>query len=289
MSRIAQAFSRLGQAGRPALVTYVTAGHPTPELSASILRALGRAGADIIEVGVPFSDPLADGPVIQRSCERALANGTTLSRVLDLIGRVRADVAAPLVVFSYANPIYRMGLEQFADRAAAAGVDGVLALDVPAEEAEELRQVLRHRGIDLIFLVSPTTTDERIVLAGRTGSGFVYAIARLGVTGAHTELAAGIDTLVARIKQLCPLPVAVGFGISTPDHVRTVGACADGVVVGSALVSTIEDAADDPNLLARVESYVASLRAATEPGDRPMATPPAVSIRPDVFRVGQEG
>jgi tryptophan synthase alpha chain len=189
--RIAETFARLAGERRAGLVTYTTAGDPDLARSADILKALDRAGADVLEVGVPFSDPLADGPVIQRATERALASGTTLNGVLDLVQSVRSDIKAPIVLFSYANPLLRMGLEPFARRAAAAGVDGVLALDLPIEEADAFRSVLVLAGIDMIFLLSPTTTDERMAKAGTLGRGFLYGISRLGVTGARDQLASG--------------------------------------------------------------------------------------------------
>ena len=180
MSRLAEAFARAKASGQPGLVTYVTAGDPTLARTAGVLRALDRAGATVIEVGVPFSDPLADGPVIQRATERALASGTTLDGVLDLLASIRADISAGLVIFSYANPILRLGAETFADRAKAAGVDGVLVLDLPLEEAGEFKALLAARGIDTILLLSPTTSDERLRKAASVGSGFLYAISRLG-------------------------------------------------------------------------------------------------------------
>jgi tryptophan synthase alpha chain len=256
MSRLQHTFERLAADHRAGLITYVTGGDPDLARSARIIAALDRAGADIIEVGVPFSDPLADGPVIQRASERALAAGSTLSSTLDLIGSLRDQVRAPMVLFSYANPIHRMGYDTFARRAADAGVDGVLTLDLPAEESADLRQVLRESGVDVIFLLSPTTTMARMELAGQLGSGFLYAISRLGVTGARSSVAAGVEQLVARIRQAASLPVAVGFGISRPDQVREVGQWADAVVVGSALVQVIADSRDAPDLDERVEAYV---------------------------------
>ena len=184
MSRLADTFSRIKAEGQgPGLVTYVTAGDPDLHRTGGILRALDRSGADVLEVGVPFSDPLADGPVIQRATERALVSGTTLQGVLGLIGGLRGELRAPIVIFSYANPILRLGAERFADQAREAGVDGVLVLDLPIEEADEFRSLLASRGIDTILLLSPTTTDERLRRAARLGSGFLYAISRLGVTG----------------------------------------------------------------------------------------------------------
>jgi tryptophan synthase alpha chain len=229
--------------GHPKLVAYVTAGDPDLARSRDVLVALGRAGADVIEVGVPFSDPIADGPVIQRASERALAAGGTLAATLDLVRDVRAQVPSPIVLFTYVNPVLRMGLETFVARAADAGVDGVLMLDLPIEEAEDVRRALDVRGIDLIFLVSPTTTDARLAEAARLGRGFLYAISRLGVTGARDAVASSAEPLVARIRKASTLPVALGFGISRPEHVREVLRYADAAVVGSALVQTIGDAA----------------------------------------------
>ncbi|OFW30843.1 MAG: tryptophan synthase subunit alpha [Acidobacteria bacterium RIFCSPLOWO2_02_FULL_65_29] len=257
---IADTFARLRRDGRSGLITYVTAGDPDLARSAEILQALDRAGADVLEVGVPFSDPLADGPVIQRATERALAAGGSLRATLALVGRVRRDVAAPIVVFSYANPLMRMGLETFTKEAAGVGVDGVLALDLPIEEAGELRAVLASQGLDTIFLLSPTTTEARIRKAAELGRGFLYGISRLGVTGARDRVASGAEALVRRIRRHTELPVAVGFGISRPEHVAEVGAYADAAVVGSALVSLIAEAAASPALVGRVEEYIRSLK-----------------------------
>jgi tryptophan synthase alpha chain len=262
MPSIAETFARLKREGRPGLVTYVTAGDPDLARSAEILKALDRAGADVLEVGVPFSDPLADGPVIQRATERALAAGGSLRASLSLVRNIRQDVAAPIVLFSYANPLMRMGVEPFAREAASAGVQGVLALDLPIEEAEDFDRVLASAGLDTIFLLSPTTTDERIRKAARLGRGFLYGISRLGVTGARDRVADGAEALVRRIRSHTSLPIALGFGISRPEHVAEVGTYADAAVVGSALVSLIADAASSPDLVRRVEEYIRSLRSA---------------------------
>ncbi len=259
-SRIGDVFARLRTDRRSGLVTYVTGGDPDLARSADILLALDRAGADIVEVGVPFSDPLADGPVIQRASERALAAGATLSSTLDLIEGVRANIQAAVVLFSYANPILRMGAEVFAARAVSAGVDGVLVLDLPIEEAGAFRRTLVDAGIDPIFLLSPTTTDARIQQAAELGRGFLYGISRLGVTGARSELAAGARTLVERIRAVTPLPIAVGFGLSRFEHVQQIGEWADAAVVGSALVDVIAREADSPDLLVSVERFVAGLK-----------------------------
>jgi tryptophan synthase alpha chain len=260
VGRIAETFARLKAAHAPGLVTYVTAGDPDLPRTEGILRALDRAGADVLEVGVPFSDPLADGPVIQRATERALASGAALSGVLDLVGRVRSDLRAPVVIFSYANPILRLGAERFADRAREAGVDGVLVLDLPIEEADDFRAMLGTRGIDTILLLSPTTSDERLRKAASLGSGFLYAISRLGVTGARDVLATGAEEMVRRIRQVTDLPIALGFGISRPEHVRDVGRWADAAVVGSALVNVVAEASASSDLERRVEEYVRWLK-----------------------------
>jgi tryptophan synthase alpha chain len=260
MSRLAETFARIRARGTPGLVTYITAGDPTLAKTRGVLSALDRAGADVLEIGVPFSDPLADGPVIQRATERALASGTTLSGVLDLVGEARGAITAPMVIFSYANPILRLGAERFADRALEAGVDGVLVLDLPIEEAGDFRNMLVARGIDTILLLSPTTTDDRLRKAAALGSGFLYAISRLGVTGARDHVAEGARDMVERIRRVSALPVALGFGISTPEHVREVGQWADAAVVGSALVSVMAEAGAGNDLNRRVEEYVRWLK-----------------------------
>ena len=268
-SRIASAFDTLRAEQRTGLITYTTAGDPDLPRSADILRALDRAGADVLEVGVPFSDPLADGPAIQRATERALAAGSNLDAALQVVAGVREHVRAPIVLFSYANPLLRGGVEAFAAKAADAGVDGVLVLDLPIEEAGEFREVLAAAGLDTIFLLSPTTTDARIRRAAELGRGFLYGISRLGVTGARDRVASGAETMVRRIRRYTDLPIALGFGISRPDHVAEVGAYADAAVVGSALVSLIADASHSSDLIPRVESYVRELRSgAVAPGAR---------------------
>jgi tryptophan synthase alpha chain len=260
MSRLADTFERVRVQPEPGLVTYVTAGDPDLPRTEGVLKALDRAGADVLEVGVPFSDPLADGPEIQRATERALAAKTTLKGVLDLVGRMREELRPPVVLFSYANPILRMGAERFADRAREAGVDGVLVLDLPIEEADDFRAMLEKRGIDTILLLSPTTSDDRLKKAAALGSGFLYAISRLGVTGARDRLADGAKEMVQRIRAVSDLPVALGFGISKPEHVREVGQWADAAVVGSALVHVIAEAGASNDLETRIEEYVRWLK-----------------------------
>lgn len=242
MSRLQDTFARLRATHATGLVTYLTAGDPDIETTGEILKSIDVAGADVIEVGVPFSDPLADGPVIQRASERALQAGASLGRTLSLLSYVRAGITAPIVLFTYANPVLRMGEDAFVDQAARAGVDGVLLLDLPIEEAGPMQARLGAAGIDLVCLLSPTSTDERIDAAGRFGSGFLYAISRLGVTGARDTVASSGEQLVERIRARTDLPVALGFGLSRPEHVREACRYADAAVVGSALVEAIAGA-----------------------------------------------
>ena len=260
MSRLGKTFDRLWSESRTGLVTYVTAGDPDEARSEVILRSLDRSGADVLEVGIPFSDPLADGPAIQRATERALEGGTTLRSSLALIGRVRADVVAPVVVFTYANPLLAMGMADFMARASDVGVDGLLVLDLPIEEAAELRGAAMQAHIDPIFLLSPTTTERRIRIAAELGSGFLYAISRLGVTGERDTIAEGARHMVDRIRQVTEMPIALGFGISHPDHVAEVGQWADAAVVGSGLVNTIAKASQGENVADEVSAYVRWLK-----------------------------
>ena len=262
-NRLADTFARIRAEKRPGLVTYTTAGDPDLPRSAEILKALDRAGADVLEVGVPFSDPLADGPVIQRATERAIAAGGSLRASLAMIAKVRPQIKAPVVIFSYANPMLRLGLDAFARQAADAGVDGVLALDLPIEEAGGFRETLESAGVDTIFLLSPTTTDARIRTAAALGRGFLYGISRLGVTGARAEVAAGAQAMVGRIRAHTAMPIALGFGISSPEQVAEVCAYADAAVVGSALVSVIAEAGRSTDLIERVEHYVRWLKSAS--------------------------
>ena len=260
MSRIDERFTQLRSAAKTGLVTYVTAGDPDLTRSAEIIRRLDQAGADVLEIGVPFSDPLADGPVIQRATERALAAGVTLKGVLSMLKTLRPSISAPIVIFSYANPILRMGLETFVNEARAAGVDGVLTLDMPPEEGETFRAAFDRAGIDTIFLLSPTTTVERIRRASELGSGFLYGISRLGVTGVRDSVDESARELAQRVKSETRLPLALGFGISRPEHVRAIGQWADAAVVGSALVNVIAEHGQSAGLLAEVERYVRWLR-----------------------------
>jgi tryptophan synthase alpha chain len=259
MTRLESAFSTAGANGHR-LVTYTTAGDPDLERSAAILQALPAAGADVLEVGVPFSDPLADGPVIQRASERALRCGTNLSRVLAMIERHRSSIDAPIVLFTYVNPVARLGYEEFAARAAGAGVDGVLVLDLPVEEAVTLTRALGARSIAQIFLVSPTTPPARVRQVASLGSGFIYAISRLGVTGVRDALSAESHDVVGAVRSECRLPVALGFGISTPGQVAAACAIADAAVVGSAIVKVVGESGTAPDLVERVTAHVRWLK-----------------------------
>lgn len=259
-TRLEQAFARMKQEQRTGLVAFVSGGDPTLERSGEVIRAVDQGGADVIEIGVPFSDPLADGPEIQRSSERALRSGTTLRGVLDLVGDLRKDVAAPLVLFSYANPVVRFGVEAFAARAASVGVDGVLLLDLPLEEAGPTRDVLVAHGLAPIFLLSPTTTAERVKRANDLGRGFLYAISRLGVTGVREQVAEDARGLVERIREQATLPIALGFGLSRPEHISAVGRYADAAVVGSALVAQVARHGQSPHLADEVRGFVRWLR-----------------------------
>ena len=239
--RIAQRFAELRRADRRAFVAYVTAGHPDVESSVALLQGLQEIGADVIELGVPFSDPVADGPVIQRASERALKNGVALSDVLKVASEIRRESDAGLIVFSYLNPILRMGLEKFAAKAAEAGVDGALITDLPIEEADEYLRHMRKRNLATVFLAAPTSTDARLKRIAELSTGFVYAVSRTGITGARKELTEDAEKLVQRLRKFTKLPIAVGFGISAPEQFAAVGKFAGAAVVGSAIVQTIED------------------------------------------------
>jgi tryptophan synthase alpha chain len=264
--RIAKRFRELSEAGELGLVAYITAGDPSLDASEKIVLAAAEAGADIIELGVPFSDPLADGPTIQRASERALRAGTTLAGVIDLVRRLRKHTEVPLVLFSYFNPILQMGIEKFADAASAAGADGVLATDLTPEESADYREVLRSCGLDTIFLAAPTSTDARLAKIAGVSSGFLYLISRTGVTGARESLPEELPGLVRRIRKFTTLPIAVGFGISLPTHVTVLGGIADAAVVGSAIVAEIEKATSAQSAAKAVGDLVGSLKRAARQG-----------------------
>jgi tryptophan synthase alpha chain len=259
--RIASVFEAAREAGRPALIPYVTAGDPDLPATHGILAALARGGADLIEIGVPFSDPIADGPVNQRSAERALRNGVSLRDVLDLAAALPRDDRPPIVLFTYYNPIHRMGAGSFARAAGEAGVDGVLVTDLPPEEATELAAALRAVGVDLIFLVAPTSSKDRVERICREGRGFIYFVSRTGVTGVREDLPEDLPEQVRAVRDACRgrLPIAVGFGIGTRRQVEAIARFADGVVVGSALVRLIEELGAAPDRDARIEAFCRDL------------------------------
>lgn len=259
MSRISNAFKKAKQEERAAFIPYVTAGDPTLERTVEIALALERAGADVLELGVPFSDPMADGPTNQRAAERALAAGTTLQRVLEVVLEIRARSQLAIVLFTYSNPVVRFGIERFAEQAVASGVDGVLFTDVPAEEMKWFRPALKSAHLDPIMLVTPTSDRGRMKAAAKKGGGFLYLVSRTGVTGAKQDLDRELAANVEIARKASRLPVAVGFGISTPGQVADVAAIADGVVVGSAIVNQIADEGDTDHVAARVESFAAPL------------------------------
>lgn len=264
--RVATRFRELSRRGELGLVAYITAGDPSLAASEKIVLAAADAGADVVELGVPFSDPVADGPTIQRASERALRGGTTLAGVLDLVRRLRARTQVPLVLFSYFNPILQMGIETFADAAASAGADGVLTTDLTPEESAEYRVALRSRGLDTIFLAAPTSTDARLKLIASVSSGFLYVISRTGVTGARESLPEELPGLVRRVRRFTALPIAVGFGISLPTHVTVLGGIADAAVVGSAIVSEIEKAGPADAAVRAIGDLVGRLKHAARAG-----------------------
>jgi len=264
MSRIAATFERLKREERKALIPFVTAGDPDPASAVPLMHALVAGGADVIELGVPFSDPMADGPVIQRSSERALKHGVSLRDVIGYVAEFRkTDTATPVVLFGYANPIEALGVERFADAAKNAGADGVLIVDYPPEEAGTIVGLLDARGLDMIFLLSPTTTDKRLSEVAALGRGYLYYVSLKGVTGAANIDLEDVTRQLARIRKFSKLPLGVGFGIRDPETARRVASVSDAVVIGSRLVQEIE-ASKPGNVNARVTAFMQSIRAAMD-------------------------
>lgn len=258
-SRIGEAFMRLKREGRRGFIPFITAGDPDLETTRALVSELARAGATAVELGVPFSDPVADGPTIQRSSERALRGGVSLNDVLSVVADARRETDVPVVLFGYFNPILNFGVERFAEEAARAGADAALVTDLVPEESADFNAALARRGLEQIFLVAPTTSDARLRSIAARASGFIYAVSRAGVTGARTDLSTEAARLVSRVREVSDLPVAVGFGISTPEHVSEVWTYADAAVVGSALVAEIEKHAGSADLVARVGEFARSL------------------------------
>jgi tryptophan synthase alpha chain len=258
-TRISNLFAESKHAGRKAFIPYITAGDPSPSHTAALVLALERGGAGLVELGVPFSDPIADGPVIQRASERALRAGVTVAGVLEIVREIRRESQIPLLLFSYLNPLLKYGFERLARDAAEAGVDGVLLTDVCVEEAEKPVRQLRAHGLDTVFLAAPTSTDRRLRLVAEHSSGFIYLVSRTGVTGEQQSLSTAAAPLTRRMRELTDLPLAIGFGISTPDQVAEVAKLADGVVVGSAIVKFIEAHAGSTRLAEELEAFTREL------------------------------
>ena len=259
MNRLRETFETLKKSGRGGFIPYITAGDPDLETTSALVVELARAGATVIELGVPFSDPVADGPVIQRASERALRQGVGVADVLETLAHARRQTDVPVVLFSYFNPLMQYGAERLAKDCAGLGVDGVLVTDMTPEEAGEFSEILSSSGVAQIFLVAPTTTDVRLKMIASLADGFIYAVSRAGVTGARSEMSADAERLVSRVRHVSDLPVAVGFGISSAEHVRDVWRYADAAVVGSALVAEVEKHAAEPDLVARVGVFARAL------------------------------
>jgi tryptophan synthase alpha chain len=265
-TRISSRFATLRAAGEMGMVAYITAGDPSLDATLEFVSALEEAGTDVIELGVPFSDPLADGPTIQRASERALKSGASLPKILELVRRIRKSSQIPLVLFSYYNPLLQMGLEAFAAAASQAGVDGVLATDLSPEESVEYRRILATHHLDTIFLCAPTSTDERLASIAKCSSGFLYLVSRTGVTGAKDTLPADLPALLRRVRNFTTLPIAVGFGISLPGHITLLGGLADAAVVGSSLVAEIEHAKTSQQAAKALRERIGILKQAARHG-----------------------
>ena len=257
-TRISRLFDQLRAEGRPGFIGYITAGDPTPEATPELVAALERGGCDLIELGVPFSDPIADGPVIQRAADRALRAGTTLRGVLEVARRIRERSEIPLLLFTYLNPVLRYGLDALARDAVGCGIDGCLIIDLSVEEAGPCVDAMRSHGLDTVFLAAPTSTRRRLELVAKYSTGFIYLVSRTGVTGERNTLSDSVAPLAKRMRVITDLPLAVGFGISKPEHVRAVGSIADAVVVGSAIVRAVEQNASLEQLALDLSSALPS-------------------------------
>lgn len=264
-TRIANLFAACKRDNRKAFIAYITAGDPTPAHTTGLVLALERGGTDLIELGVPFSDPIADGPVIQRASDRALRAGMTLTKLLDTVREIRRESQIPILLFSYLNPLLRYGFAKLAADASAAGVDGVLLTDLCIEEATEPVRELREKGLDTIFLAAPTSSDKRVRLITKHSSGFIYLVSRTGITGEQKSVSSAAAPLVEKMRAITDLPLAVGFGISTPEQVGEVARIADGVVVGSAIVKFIEANAQAPDLAEKLQQFTSQLTAPLRP------------------------
>jgi len=264
VNRIDKRFADLKARGQKAFIPYITAGDPTLALTEQIVLELDRAGADIVEFGVPYSDPLADGPVNQEAAMRALKHHVRLADILALVKRLRTKTEIPILLFTYYNPVLAYGADKLAQDAAAAGVDGILCVDLPPEEAAEYEAAFRKHGLCTVFLLAPTSTPERIDLVAKHSSGFIYYVSRTGTTGERSNIEADVQGMVAKIKAKTPIPIAVGFGIGTPAQAKEVAAYGDGVIVGSAIVRLIGELGDSPDTAIQVGTFVKSLADATK-------------------------
>jgi len=259
LSRIAAVFDKMKEEGKKGFIPFITAGDPDLATTRKLIIELAHAGSTLIELGIPFSDPMADGPVIQRASERALLHGVGVGDVFQVVSDARRETDVPIILFSYFNPLLQFGIEKLANEAKRTGVDGVLVTDLIPEEAEEFAATMRQNDLDLIFLIAPTSTDERLKLIAERATGFIYAVSRAGVTGAREDMSAEAERLVRRVRQFSDLPVAVGFGISKPEHMVDVWRYADAAVVGSAIVSEIEKAESQDNAVRRVGAFARQL------------------------------
>lgn len=266
MNRIAETFDTLRREGRKALIPYITAGDPDLETTQRLVLEMERRGADIVELGVPFSDPVADGPTIQRASFRALQDGVTLRGIVQKVADIRQQSRIPIVLMTYYNPVLAYGIPEFCWEAARAGVDGIIAPDLPPEEAEDLTASCREQGIANIFLAAPTSTVERIKRIDRHTTGFVYCVSLTGVTGARDRMADGVEEFIATVRAHATRPLAIGFGIATPEHAHAAARLADGVIVGSAIIDVMEACGDRKDVVARVGAFVASLREGIDRG-----------------------
>ncbi|HEX8228316.1 MAG TPA: tryptophan synthase subunit alpha [Chloroflexia bacterium] len=269
MGRLATTFRRLKKANEAALVAYVTVGYPSLDLTRRLVPIIARQGADLIELGVPFSDPMADGATVQRASHAALEQGVSLSDCLSVAAEARRTNEVPLLFMSYYNPIFKYGLDEFVRDCATFGVDGLIIPDLPPEEAGELKSACHVAGIDLIFLVAPTSTDERLQKVAELASGFVYCVSLTGVTGARSEVGEGLEAMLERVRRHTDLPLVVGFGISKPEHVARVSQAADGAVVGSALINVIESHPDEDEVILSVSEYIRDMKEATRRPQQP--------------------
>jgi len=263
MNRVDARFRDLRGAGQTAFIAYITAGDPSLEVTGELVLALEQAGTDVIELGIPFSDPLADGPVNQAAAERALKHGVSLADILKFVGELRGKTAIPVIFFTYFNPVFKYGVERFAQDAASAGVDGALAVDLPPEESADYKAAMDAAGLSTVYLAAPTSTRDRIRLISEHSTGFVYYVSRTGVTGVRESVEESVKPMVAEIRSFTEKPVAVGFGISKPQQVREVAQYADGVVVGSGIVRLVGELGTSPNMVSEVAGFAGQLAEVT--------------------------